>query len=143
MRFNSILGTINEMFTTNSNGKIRSESFFRYNYLTYEFDFYIRTDEYKKFSNFSRQQQQQNTRWQQPPQQQIRPRDADFSQNWQEQTKPDPQLEAELFSGMNSGINFDKYEEIPVEATGKECPSPISHVSRFIMRLKSVFSLPI
>jgi hypothetical protein len=29
---------------------------------------------------------------------------------------------------MNSGINFDKYEEIPVEATGRDCPAPISHV---------------
>lgn len=28
---------------------------------------------------------------------------------------------------MNSGINFDKYEEIPVEVTGRDCPGPISH----------------
>lgn len=69
------------------------------------------------------QQQQQNNRWQ------NRPREPDFTQNWQEQTPPDQQLEMELFSGMNSGINFDKYEEIPVEATGKDCPSPITHVS--------------
>jgi hypothetical protein len=67
-------------------------------------------------------QPQQNTRWQQ------RPRETEFTQNWQEQTQPDPTLEAELFSGMNSGINFDKYEEIPVEATGKDCPAPITHV---------------
>lgn len=45
---------------------------------------------------------------------------------WQRQDPPDPNLEAELFSGMNSGINFDKYEEIPVEATGENCPAPIS-----------------
>ena len=42
--------------------------------------------------------------------------------------KTDHRLEAELFAGMNSGINFDKYEEIPVEATGVDCPPPISHV---------------
>lgn len=45
--------------------------------------------------------------------------------SWQRR-QPDPSLEAELFSGMNSGINFDKYEEIPVEATGESCPPPIS-----------------
>lgn len=47
---------------------------------------------------------------------------------WTQQAPPDANLEAELFAGMNSGINFDKYEEIPVEATGKECPQPIQHV---------------
>lgn len=49
--------------------------------------------------------------------------------NWEKQGPPDHHLEAELFAGMNSGINFDKYEEIPVEATGVECPPPISHFS--------------
>ncbi|VDN21344.1 unnamed protein product, partial [Gongylonema pulchrum] len=32
--------------------------------------------------------------------------------------------ERELFSGINSGINFDRYEEIPVEATGSNVPRP-------------------
>uniref|UniRef100_A0A7E4W8J7 Propionyl-CoA carboxylase alpha chain, mitochondrial n=1 Tax=Panagrellus redivivus TaxID=6233 RepID=A0A7E4W8J7_PANRE len=45
---------------------------------------------------------------------------------WQRQDPPDLNLEASLFQGMNSGINFDKYEEIPVEATGENCPQPIS-----------------
>uniref|UniRef100_A0AC34QUS6 RNA helicase n=1 Tax=Panagrolaimus sp. JU765 TaxID=591449 RepID=A0AC34QUS6_9BILA len=45
---------------------------------------------------------------------------------WQRQDPPDLNLESELFSGMNSGINFDKYEDIPVEATGEFCPAPIS-----------------
>uniref|UniRef100_A0AC34QD42 RNA helicase n=1 Tax=Panagrolaimus sp. JU765 TaxID=591449 RepID=A0AC34QD42_9BILA len=45
---------------------------------------------------------------------------------WQRQDPPDLNLESELFSGMNSGINFDKYEDIPVEATGEDCPAPIS-----------------
>ncbi|KAI1712207.1 DEAD/DEAH box helicase domain-containing protein [Ditylenchus destructor] len=47
--------------------------------------------------------------------------------NWEQQGPADVNLEAELFAGMNSGINFDKYEEIPVEATGQNCPPPISH----------------
>ena len=35
----------------------------------------------------------------------------------------------ELFSGSNTGINFDKYEDIPVEATGEDVPSHIDNVS--------------
>lgn len=49
-------------------------------------------------------------------------------QKWTEQLPRDERLESELFAGMNSGINFDKYEEIPVEATGQDCPHPISLV---------------
>uniref|UniRef100_A0AC34QU62 ATP-dependent RNA helicase n=1 Tax=Panagrolaimus sp. JU765 TaxID=591449 RepID=A0AC34QU62_9BILA len=45
---------------------------------------------------------------------------------WQRQHPPDPNLEAELFTGMSSGINTDKYEEIPIEATGENCPAPIN-----------------
>uniref|UniRef100_A0AAF5PJX0 RNA helicase n=1 Tax=Wuchereria bancrofti TaxID=6293 RepID=A0AAF5PJX0_WUCBA len=45
---------------------------------------------------------------------------------WTEQLPRDELLESELFAGMNSGINFDKYEEIPVEATGQDCPPPIA-----------------
>jgi len=33
--------------------------------------------------------------------------------------------EKKLFSGGNTGINFDKYEDIPVEATGEDCPDHI------------------
>lgn len=35
-------------------------------------------------------------------------------------------LESELFSGVSSGINFDKYEDIPVEASGTDVPAGIS-----------------
>ena len=31
----------------------------------------------------------------------------------------------ELFGGTNTGINFGKYEDIPVEATGQDCPPHI------------------
>ena len=34
----------------------------------------------------------------------------------------------ELFGGATSGINFDKYEDIPVEATGEDCPQHINEV---------------
>lgn len=35
----------------------------------------------------------------------------------------------ELFSGGNTGINFEKYDDIPVEATGNNCPPHIESVS--------------
>uniref|UniRef100_A0A1L8ED58 RNA helicase n=1 Tax=Haematobia irritans TaxID=7368 RepID=A0A1L8ED58_HAEIR len=38
----------------------------------------------------------------------------------------DERLEAELFGVGNTGINFDKYEDIPVEATGKNVPANIT-----------------
>lgn len=37
---------------------------------------------------------------------------------------------SELFSGSNTGINFEKYDDIPVEATGHNCPGPIDNVSK-------------
>lgn len=46
--------------------------------------------------------------------------------SWTQQGPRDEHAERELFSGINSGINFDKYEEIPVEATGSDVPPPIS-----------------
>eukprot|EP01136_Pigoraptor_vietnamica_P021600 Opistho-1_new@71916 len=37
----------------------------------------------------------------------------------------DERIEKELFAGNTTGINFDKYEDIPVEATGHDCPKHI------------------
>ena len=40
-------------------------------------------------------------------------------------------MENELFKGGHkepSGINFDRYEDIPVEATGTDIPQPIEDV---------------
>ena len=34
----------------------------------------------------------------------------------------------ELFSGTNTGINFDKYDDVNVEASGKDCPEGIGDV---------------
>lgn len=38
-------------------------------------------------------------------------------------------LSSELFSGSNTGINFERYDDIPVEATGHNCPHHIESVS--------------
>jgi len=35
----------------------------------------------------------------------------------------------ELFQTMNTGINFDKYDDIPVEASGQDCPAPLAMFS--------------
>ena len=36
---------------------------------------------------------------------------------------------SELFTSVQSGINFDRYEDIPVEATGNDAPKSIETVS--------------
>ncbi|XP_038050100.1 putative ATP-dependent RNA helicase Pl10 isoform X2 [Patiria miniata] len=45
-------------------------------------------------------------------------------------TKPLPRnerLEHDLFGSSNTGINFDKYQDIPVKATGEDVPEKISN----------------
>ena len=34
-------------------------------------------------------------------------------------------MESRLFKSSNSGINFDKYDDIPVQASGDNIPEPI------------------
>uniref|UniRef100_F1KTG1 RNA helicase n=1 Tax=Ascaris suum TaxID=6253 RepID=F1KTG1_ASCSU len=46
------------------------------------------------------------------------------TKSWSQQGPRDEHKERELFSGVNSGINFGKYEEIPVEASGSDVPPP-------------------
>ena len=36
----------------------------------------------------------------------------------------------DLFAGHNTGINFDRYDQVEVEATGKDCPPHVSDVRR-------------
>ncbi len=38
----------------------------------------------------------------------------------------DEKEEEELFNGPNTGINFDQYDDIPVDATGENCPTAIN-----------------
>jgi len=51
-----------------------------------------------------------------------------FTENidWSKPLPRDDNLEKSLFSGSNTGINFDKYEDIPVEATGEDVPEHIN-----------------
>ncbi|XP_071838906.1 ATP-dependent RNA helicase DDX3X-like isoform X3 [Apostichopus japonicus] len=54
---------------------------------------------------------------------------AEKEEDW---TKPLPRnerMEKDLFSAQNTGINFDKYEDIPVEASGEDCPKHIQEFS--------------
>ncbi|XP_038577338.1 DEAD-box helicase 3 X-linked a isoform X1 [Micropterus salmoides] len=56
-----------------------------------------------------------NSRWQEDSRE----------EDWSKPTAPNERLEHELFSGGNTGINFEKYDDIPVEATGSNCPPHI------------------
>ncbi|XP_062862076.1 DEAD-box helicase 3 X-linked a isoform X2 [Trichomycterus rosablanca] len=47
--------------------------------------------------------------------------------DWSKPIPPNERLEQELFSTSNTGINFEKYDDIPVEATGNNCPGPIDN----------------
>uniref|UniRef100_A0AAR2LM46 RNA helicase n=1 Tax=Pygocentrus nattereri TaxID=42514 RepID=A0AAR2LM46_PYGNA len=46
-------------------------------------------------------------------------------EDWSKPMPRNERLEHELFSGSNTGINFEKYDDIPVEATGHNSPQHI------------------
>ncbi|XP_016350926.1 DEAD-box helicase 3 X-linked a isoform X8 [Sinocyclocheilus anshuiensis] len=46
-------------------------------------------------------------------------------EDWSKPLPPNERLEQELFSASNTGINFEKYDDIPVEATGTNSPGHI------------------
>ena len=45
--------------------------------------------------------------------------------DWSQPLPVNERVERELFAGANTGINFDRYEDIPVEATGEGCPKNV------------------
>lgn len=49
-----------------------------------------------------------------------------YSVDWTTPLPRDEHYEQSLFSGAHTGINFEKYEDIPVNATGEGCADPIS-----------------
>ena len=51
--------------------------------------------------------------------------DSRDEEDWSKPTPANKRLENELFSGSNTGINFEKYDDIPVEATGNNRPPHI------------------
>lgn len=51
--------------------------------------------------------------------------------DWTVLLPKDERLEQELYGTGNTGINFSKYEDIPVEATGDKVPCHITSVSAF------------
>ncbi|XP_073084369.1 LOW QUALITY PROTEIN: ATP-dependent RNA helicase DDX3X-like [Manis javanica] len=55
--------------------------------------------------------------------------DRSDEDDWSKPLPPSERLEQELFSGRNTGINFEKYDDIPVEATGNNCPPHIESFS--------------
>uniref|UniRef100_A0AAQ4RZX4 RNA helicase n=1 Tax=Gasterosteus aculeatus aculeatus TaxID=481459 RepID=A0AAQ4RZX4_GASAC len=51
--------------------------------------------------------------------------DESRDEDWSKPTAPNDRQEQELFAASNTGINFEKYDDIPVEATGSNCPPHI------------------
>lgn len=51
------------------------------------------------------------------------------NEEWNRILPPNERLESELFGSTNTGINFEKYDDIPVEATGEGCPKKIMSFS--------------
>lgn len=51
------------------------------------------------------------------------------STDWTTPLPRDEHVELDLFGTGNTGINFSKYEDIPVEATGDKTPNHITSVS--------------
>jgi len=51
---------------------------------------------------------------------------SENAEDWKVPLSRDERVEAELFASGNTGINFDKYEDIPVDATGEDVPPNIS-----------------
>ncbi|EDO35206.1 predicted protein [Nematostella vectensis] len=46
-------------------------------------------------------------------------------EDWSKLQPKNERVERDLFASHNTGINFEKYDDIPVEATGQECPKNI------------------
>ncbi|XP_046393481.1 ATP-dependent RNA helicase DDX3X isoform X3 [Ischnura elegans] len=72
-----------------------------------------------------------NDRWTEPPPRSTRWKEGGGSggggyNDWLTPTARDERLEVELFGTGNTGINFNKYEDIPVEATGEDVPPHIT-----------------
>lgn len=48
-------------------------------------------------------------------------------ENWGKMRPRNIMVEDKLFGGGHTGINFDKYEDIPVEMTGSNTPKPVTN----------------
>ncbi|XP_034972565.1 ATP-dependent RNA helicase DDX3X isoform X5 [Zootoca vivipara] len=70
-------------------------------------------------SAFGRFERGGNSRWS----------DKSDEDDWSKPLAPSERVEQELFAGGNTGINFEKYDDIPVEATGNNCPPHIESFS--------------
>uniref|UniRef100_A0A8D0ED11 RNA helicase n=1 Tax=Salvator merianae TaxID=96440 RepID=A0A8D0ED11_SALMN len=70
-------------------------------------------------SAFGRYDRGGNSRWS----------DKSDEDDWSKPLPPSERMEQELFAGGNTGINFEKYDDIPVEATGNNCPPHIESFS--------------
>ena len=54
---------------------------------------------------------------------------SSFQDDWTQLMPPIQRLEYQLFAGSNTGINFDRYEDIPVQISGNNPTGNIESVS--------------
>ncbi|KPM09883.1 ATP-dependent RNA helicase DDX3Y-like protein [Sarcoptes scabiei] len=74
----------------------------------------------RNFYNFRNNQAPRNSRMNYPMN-----RPMNDGSDWSTPLPRNEEYEKHLFSGTHTGINFEKYEDIPVECTGENCPGPI------------------
>jgi len=55
------------------------------------------------------------------------PEATEADETWSQLQPRDERLEKELFAGALSGINFDKYDDIPVSTSGENVPEPVEN----------------
>lgn len=79
-----------------------------------------RTGGYTSGTTEGWEQRPANERWDRSSERWSAPSD-----DWTSLQPKNDKVEQELFGNSNTGINFDKYEDIPVEATGDSCPKNI------------------
>ena len=54
---------------------------------------------------------------------------------------PPPETEKDIFEiGSNQGINFEKYQQIPVQLTGRDAPKPIKNFDEANLHPVSFFN---
>ena len=62
-----------------------------------------------------------------------------MSEDWSKPLARNERMEQELFgSNSSEGINFETYDDIPVEATGSEVPPPIEDFEGVSLVIQSI-----
>jgi ATP-dependent RNA helicase DDX3X len=80
---------------------------------------------HNNYNNRNNHQQQGQFKWHSERGARWENNDNRDAADWSKPSPRNERLESELFTQAQSGINFDRYEDIPVEATGDGAPAGI------------------